>query len=51
MRKWDRTGQRAGDLGPEGQVGMVYAVLGLTLSGKPGWVDKARKMGPGLPSL
>lgn len=32
MRKWDRSGQRAGDSGPEWQVGMICEVLGLTLS-------------------
>lgn len=32
MRKWDRSGQRAGDPGPEWQVGMICEVLGLTLS-------------------
>lgn len=28
-RKWDGSGQRAGDLCPAGQAGMVYAALGL----------------------
>lgn len=32
MRKWDRSGQRAGDPGPEWQVGMICEELGLTLS-------------------
>lgn len=32
MRKWDSSGQKAGDVGLEWQVGMLYEVLGLTLS-------------------
>lgn len=32
MRKWNRSDQRAGDPGPEWQVGMVCEVLGLPLS-------------------
>lgn len=32
MRKWDRSGQRAGDPGPEWQVGMICEGLGLTFS-------------------
>lgn len=43
-RKWNRSGQRAGDLGPEWQVAMVYEVLGLTLSqaGLVGWTRPGR---------
>lgn len=32
MRKWDRSGQRAGDPGPEWQMGMICEGLGLTFS-------------------
>lgn len=44
MRKWDRSGQRAGNPGPEWQVGMVCEVPGLAVSqaGLVGWKRPGR---------
>lgn len=51
MRKWDRSGERAGDPGHVWQVGTVCEVLGFSLSGRLGWVENASRIRLGSPSL